>query len=524
MKLRFLGATRTVTGSFFVIETSSKRFAIDCGLFQGVKEVKERNYTEFVVDPQSIDFVILTHAHIDHTGLIPKLCKHGFKGDIYCSHPTNELVKVLLPDSGYIQEMEVERKNRKLLRAGKLLMEPIYTSQDAMNCLPQIKGLYMDEIIELAPEIKVRLRDAGHILGSCIVEIWVEENGKTIKLVFSGDLGNSNQPLVKDPTVIENADYLILESTYGNRLHKGTFNRQEQLESVIKYTMEKGGNLIIPAFAVERTQDLLYDLNTLYQEGRLDPKIDIFIDSPLAIAATKIFADHIEYFDSETRDLIRRGQFSLPNLKFSNTQEESQMLNERKSNTIIISASGMCDAGRIKYHLKYNLWRPESTILFVGYQAFGTLGRRIVDGEKLVQIHGEQIAVKADIRSIEAYSAHADRAGLINWLKHFTSLPKAIFLVHGEPEAQEALSDLIRQDIRIPVYIPDWMDEFDLYPIDNIESKTEVVVDDLSKAMLAEQLYLELRSEMHYMFKKAMDSSNYDAIIDSMKKIKSAID
>lgn len=525
MKISFLGATRTVTGSFFVIDTGNTRFAIDCGMFQGPKEIKERNYKEFVVDPKSIDFLILTHAHIDHIGLIPKLCKYGFSGPIYCSKPTQELASILLPDSGHIQQCEVERKNRKLKRAGKLLIEPIYTVEDALESLKQFRYLQLDEIIELAPPVRVRLRDAGHILGSCIVELWVEEEGKSVKLVFTGDLGNSNQPIVKDPTVIEDADYIVMESTYGNRFHKGIYNRLDQLSQVIKESMAKGGNLIIPAFAVERTQDMLYDLNLLYQQGELDPGIDIYIDSPLAIAATQIFEKHIDYYDHEATQMLANGDhpLRLPNLKFTPSQEESVQLNSVLGNSIIISASGMCDAGRIKHHLKHNLWRPESTVLFIGYQAEGTLGRRIVDGEKLVRIHGEQVAVKADIRSIEAYSAHADQAGLVNWLKHFAVAPKGIFLVHGEEQGQRSLAEHIRKEMRLPVHIPDWMDEFVLTPSERAQPKTELMGDEISKALLAEQMYLELRSKLNDLFKEKWSANNYDELIDKMKKIDAAL-
>lgn len=524
MKLRFFGATRIVTGSFFVVDTGSTRFAVDCGLFQGPRDIKERNYKGFVVDPKSIDFVILTHAHIDHTGLIPKLCKCGFRGPIYCSQPTQELASVLLPDSGHIQETEVERKNRKLKRAGKLLINPIYTMQDALDCLKQFRFLNMDETVELTPGVKIRLRDAGHILGSCIIELWVEEEGKPVKLVFSGDLGNTNQPIIKDPTVIETADYVIMESTYGNRLHKGLHNRLEQLQEVIDYTMKKGGNLIIPAFAVERTQDLLYDLNTLYMEGKLNPGIQVFIDSPLAIAATKIFEKHISYYDNTASRMVANGDhpLKLPDLKFTPSQEESMRLNNIEGQAIIISASGMCDAGRIKHHLKHNLWRPESTILFVGYQAAGTLGRRIVDGEKLVRIHGEQVAVKADIRSIEAYSAHADRAGLLSWLKRFSLPPQGVFLVHGEEEGQRSLADYIRKEMLIPVHVPEWMDEFELTPDERVQSATELMGDDISKAILAEQMYLDLRLKLHNIFKENWAANKYDDLIDHMKKIDSA--
>lgn len=524
VKLKFLGAAKTVTGSFFVLDTGNLCFAVDCGLFQGPKEIKERNYKEFLIDPKSLDFVILTHAHIDHIGLVPKLVKHGFKGPVYCSNVTEELAGVLLPDSGHIQESEVDRKNRKLKRAGKLLLEPIYTTEDATKSLGQFTSLNSDEIIQIAEGIEIRLRDAGHILGSNILEVWIEEDGEKVKLVFTGDLGNSNQPIVKDPTVIESADYVIMESTYGNRYHKGVFRRTEQLKEVIEKTMRKGGNLIIPSFAVERTQDLLYDLSNLYDNGELDENIDIYIDSPLAIAATEIFKRNIEYYDHDSRLQLEQGKhpLHLPNLKFSRSQEESMYLNTVKSNTIIISASGMCDAGRIKHHLKHNLWRPESTILFVGYQAIGTLGRRIVDGEKLVRIHGEQVAVKADIESIEAYSAHADRAGLTSWLKNFVLPPKGVFLVHGEEKSQVSLAEYIRSELNIPVFIPDWLEEFELKPSEKVIPK-QFFGDEMDKAMIAEEMYLDLRLKLHNMFKEHWSKSDFDKIIQELKRLEKNI-
>ena len=524
MKIKFLGATRTVTGSFFVMETQDKRFAVDCGLFQGLKEIREKNYEDFAVEPNSIDFLILTHAHIDHTGLVPKLCKHGFTGQILCSYPTAELCAVLLPDSAYIQETDVERKNRKLIRVGKEPIEPIYTVENAQECLKQFNPLNMDEVINLAPGIEIRLRDSGHILGGCIVELWILEDDRKIKLVFTGDLGNDKQPILRDPNVIENADYLVIESTYGNRIHHDVGNRALQLKEIIDYTMQKGGNLIIPSFAVERTQDLLYDLYALHMDGLLDPGIDVYIDSPLAIAATEIFERHPNHLGEETRDMIDNGNhfLKLPNLKYSRTTEESMQLNLRKGNTIIISASGMCDAGRIKHHLRHNLWRPESTILIVGYQAVGTLGRRLVEGEKLVAIHGEQIAVKADIKIMDAYSAHADKDGILRWLRGFVVMPKAIFIVHGEEDAQLALANEIKAEFNIASFIPNWKDEYELKPTRQV-SKPVGNVADLNKAMQAEELYLNLRIKLNRFFKENWDKSDYDKIIEQLDNINTKI-
>ncbi|MCX5781075.1 MAG: MBL fold metallo-hydrolase [Firmicutes bacterium] len=527
MKIQFLGAAKSVTGSFYVISTNKAKFAIDCGLFQGSRELKERNYGDFPVDPKTIEFLILTHAHIDHSGLTPKLCKMGFSGPIYSSPATAELCAVMLPDSAHIQESEVEMKNRKLSRAGKTLLEPIYSVEDAVECLEQFKPIRYDEVVKLAEGVQIRLRDAGHILGSSVVEIWLEEDGQKQKIVFSGDLGQGNQPIINDPTVIESADYVLLESTYGDRFHKGHGNRSEQLKKVIDDTMKRGGNLIIPSFAVERTQDLLYDLSTLRTEGKLDPNIDVYIDSPLAIAATEIFKKNIEYYDPEMVKRCTAGNnpFLLPNLKYSRTKEESIELNNLKGGAIIISASGMCDAGRIKYHLKYNLWRPESTVLFVGYQAVGTLGRRIMDGEKMVTIHGDQLVVKADIQTIEAYSAHADQIGLLAWLKSFKEKPKTVFLVHGEEKAQPVLADLIRKDLNIPVVIPNWLDEIELVPlaIAKAEEMAQVIpeykVVELDKALAAEALYLKLRSRLNSLFQERYDKAQYDELIEKLKKL-----
>jgi len=525
MKISFHGAARTVTGSFFVLETGTTRFAVDCGLFQGRNEIKERNYQPFRINPADLDFMILTHAHIDHSGLIPKLCAHGFKGSIYCTFATADLASILLPDSAHIQEMEIERKNRKLTRAGQPLLTPIYTVEDAEKCLKQFKPFGYDEVIQPAPGVEMRLRDAGHILGSAILELWVTEPSGKTKLVFSGDLGNSRQRIIKDPTCIESADYLILESTYGDRLHQINANRMDQLMEVIEFTRKKGGNLVIPAFAVERTQDLIYDLNLLYKQGKLPAGQQVYIDSPLAIAATEIFKRSSEFYDNETRQLLMEGNdpFLLPNLHFSRTREDSISLNESGSGKIIISASGMCDAGRIKHHLKHNLWRPDSTILFVGYQAAGTLGRRLLDGEKLVTIHGEQVAVKADIMHIDGYSAHADQGGIMAWLKRFTVLPRNIFLVHGEEQSLTALRDLIQRELVTPVTIPNWLDEIDLQNLPGKRAseatlEAAATVASRSQAMKAEEAYLQFRLDVNRFFQSHWDAGQYDRLLEKLSE------
>lgn len=446
LTLSFLGASRIVTGSCYLLETDSHKVLVDCGMFQGSKKEKEFNYGDFPFNPAEIDFLILTHAHIDHSGLIPKLYNQGFKGNVFSTKATAELAAIMLPDSGHIQEMEVERKNRKLARAGKALLSPIYTAADAFNCLKFFQGINYEDTVAISPDIKIRFKDAGHILGSSLVEIWVTVNNEQLKIVFSGDIGNWNQPIINDPSTIDQADYVIMESTYGNRLHENHENKLDKLVGIIKDTMGKGGNLVIPAFAIERTQDLLYDLNKLL-EKQVISNLKIAIDSPLAIEATQIFCRSSEYYDPEARAIQAQSgncPFAIPGLYFARTSEESIALNKVKG-TIIISASGMCDAGRIKHHLKHNLWREESTVLFVGYQAKGTLGRRILDGEKTVTIHGEEIAVKASIQKIESYSAHADQDGLLKWIASYQEKPRCLFLTHGEEESSLVLESKINQ-------------------------------------------------------------------------------
>lgn len=526
VKISFLGAARTVTGSMFLVETAHSRFVVDCGLFQGSKALKERNYQDFVVDPGSVDFMVLTHAHIDHSGLIPKFCLHGFKGPIYCHHATAELCAVMLPDSGYIQESEVERKNRKLDRAGKPLLEPIYTAQDALDSLKQFEPLDYGVDIALGADVRLRLQDAGHILGSAIAELWIAEAGTETKIVFSGDIGQGSQPIIKDPSIIDGADYVVLESTYGDRFHDEIKPRTEQLQQIIVETMKKGGNLIVPAFAVERTQDILYDLNILASTERLDPGIDIYIDSPLAIAATEIFRRNVEYYDEETKGFVAQGQHPLEmrQLKYSHTQEESVLLNQRKGGAIIISASGMCDAGRIKHHLKHNLWRPESTIMFVGYQAEGTLGRRLLEGAEQVTIHGEEVAVKADIRRIEAFSAHGDQGDLLDWIVQMERPPRQVILVHGEEQAQAALAEVITARTGIPVIIPEWLDEMTLEAAVAGEMQTTAAFAEqrsaLEHSVMAEEAYMSLRSDLHRLYDHASRSGNYGSLLGVIEKVR----
>lgn len=495
MKIIFFGAAETVTGSCYMIDTGTTKFLVDCGLFQGSKNIKERNYGNFPFNPTEIDFLILTHAHIDHCGLIPKLYKHGFKGPVIATTATVELCTAVLPDSGFIQQMEVERKNRKYQRSGLPLLEPIYTAEDAQKCLQYFQGVNYDEFWNIKPGITVRFKDAGHILGSAIVELWLESDVGTTKLVFSGDLGNFGRSMANDPAAIDHANYLIIESTYGDRHHQITGNRREELARIIHDTFERGGNVIIPAFAIERTQDLLYNLHLLINENKIQGK-DIYIDSPLAITATEIFCRNRHLFDEEFAELRRAKQGTcplyLPGLRFSRTAEESMALNKIQGRAIIISASGMADAGRIKHHLKHNLWRPESTIIFIGYQAPGTLGRRLIDGEKLVKIHGEQIKVQAQIVNLEGFSAHADQAGILHWIRNFKKIPKKIFVTHGEPQSATVLARLLAQEFKTEAVVPKYLEQYDLVPEKWVEPEIEAAITKETLHRMAQNIYEQL--------------------------------
>jgi len=459
MKLTFLGAAKIVTGSSYLLEVGTQKILIDCGMFQGSKTITAFNRRDFLYDPTAIDCVLLTHAHIDHSGLLPKLCKDGFKGPIYATRVTNQLCGIMLPDSAHIQGFDAEIANRKGKRAGKKPVEPLYTIEDAYASLEHFSPIEYDTELNLPPNVTVRFRDAGHILGSAMLEVMVTEEGKTTKLVFSGDLGQPNQPIIKDPTFIDEADYIIVESTYGNRLHE-VYDKEEHLATIINAAIARGGNIIIPSFAVGRTQTMLYYLHNLLKAGKI-PDIPVIIDSPLAISATDIFLHNTQDFDSEATEMLQNKKDNpllMPQLKFTKTADESKALNSLNEPVIIISASGMADAGRILHHLKHNLWRPESSILFIGYQAQGSLGRRLVEGAKKVKIMGEEVSVKAAIYSLDGFSAHADQKQLLTWLSYYKRKPYNIFLVHGEPEASEPFAKLIKERLDVSAYIPNYGD------------------------------------------------------------------
>lgn len=473
MKITFLGATKTVTGSNFLVEAAGKKFLVDCGMWQGNTKLEEQNREEFEFNPTEIDFMLLTHAHIDHSGRIPKLYNEGFRNKIYAHKATCDLCALMLPDSGHIQEMENQWKNKKRLRKGQEELEPLYTAEEAARCLEIFEPIQYDEIIEITPEIHVRYNDAGHMLGSSIIELWVKEDGKETKTVFTGDLGNNDIPLLNEPTMIESADYLIMESTYGSRLHLRNDEKAELFLNIVAETLDNGGTVVIPSFAVGRTQEILYEINKLKETKDDDEfkrkcrtlmKANVFVDSPLAISATEVFRENTNLFEPEVQEEIMNGDNPLefPGLEFTRTADESKALNESQKPSIIISASGMCEVGRIKHHLKHNIWNPKSTILFVGYQAPGTLGYNIVNGEKTVKIFGEEFAVNARIEYIEGYSGHADQEGLMNFVYSFIDKPKHVFLVHGEKDSQDVLREKIENEAGISVTIPEFGETYEI--------------------------------------------------------------
>ena len=459
MQLTFLGAAGEVTGSCYLIETGSLRFLVDCGMFQGGRGADTKNRTAFTFDPATIDFVLLTHAHIDHSGLLPRLYVWGFKGPVYTTSATCDLLQVMLKDSAHIQEKETEwrnKKRRKKSTKSTALQEyaPLYTVAQAEQFLNQLTAVKYDSDITPHPSVRCVFRDAGHILGSAIIELWLTDTSTTKtttkKIVFSGDLGQPGHPIVRDPTPIRHADVLLVESTYGNRLHRNMRETLDELVYAINNTLiEKNGNVIIPAFTVGRTQDLLFLLIDLYRAGRLG-EMDIYVDSPMAVAATDITMKHISVFDAEALDALQwmNGDGNKPRIHFTQSIEESMHLNTIRRGAIIISASGMCDAGRIKHHLKYNLGCAECSIVITGFQAAGTLGRRLVDGARRVKIFGEEIAVKAEIFTIGGLSAHADQAALLNWLRHFAQPPEKTFIVHGERTSATALQSAVHEQLQ----------------------------------------------------------------------------
>lgn len=535
MKITFLGAAKTVTGSNFLVETEESKFLVDCGMFQGKAEDEFDNQAPFDFKIEEIDFMLLTHAHIDHSGRIPKLYKEGFRNPIYAHKATCDLCSLMLPDSGHIQEMETEWKNRKRMRRGDKALFPMYTAEEAAKSLELFVPVGYDKVIEITPNIHVRFNDAGHMLGSSIIEIWINEDGEKTKIVFTGDIGNNDIPLLSEPTMIASADYLVMESTYGNRLHVRNDEKAELFLKIVSETLDRGGNVIIPSFAVGRTQEILYELNKL-KETKNDAEFlreyktlmnaPVYVDSPLAISATEVFKENVDLFEDKIKEEIKNGDHPLefPGLHFTITPEESMSLNENPVPSIIISASGMCDVGRIKHHLKHNLWNPKNTILFVGYQAPGTLGYSIVNGAKKVKIFGEDIAINAQIEYIEGYSGHADQEWLMNFIYSFNQQkPKHIFLVHGDEESEETLKEKITSEAKIPVTIPNFGDSYLVQEMPELVSTIEVNKSISIRNEIMEKLKV-LQLEINDM-KKAVqeDLENQELKDEDMYRIKEKI-
>ena len=468
MKIKFCGASTGVTGSCHLLTSGEHKILLDCGQFQGGKAQDALNYERFPFESSEIECVVLSHAHIDHCGRLPLLTKRGFEGKIYCTDATADLLSIMLKDSAYIHEKETEWKNRKAERAGRNQVEPLYTIEDAEKALSLVSPILYDQQIEINPNMKIVFNDAGHILGSAITELWVTEDDKESKIVFSGDLGMEGSPILRDPTYIKKADYVIMETTYGNRIHKELGSGVEKLIEIILNTTRRGGNVVIPSFAVGRTQELIYELNRFYDSNNefrkeLD-KIFVYVDSPMATTATEIFRRNAQVFDEETREYILKGDNPLEfkNLKFTRSSKESQDLNFNKEPKVIISASGMCEAGRIRHHLKHNLWNPKNSIVFVGYQGQGTLGRSLIEGIKMVTLFGEEIQVNAEIHNLEGFSGHADQNGLFAWLAHFQQKPKEIFLVHGEEDSKKDFAKLVNEKLSYEPVVVMGNSEFDL--------------------------------------------------------------
>ncbi len=442
MLLSFCGAAGTVTGSCYWMQTERCQFLVDCGMFQGSKTLKELNYGAFPFDPAEIDFVLLTHAHIDHSGLIPKLVKQGFKGTIFATEGTFDLLNYMLPDSAYIQEMEVERLNRRNVQRGKPAVEPMYSRDDVDMALKAFSNVAYETWREVGEGVRARFWNAGHILGAASIEVEIatgQRDRRVCRLLFSGDIGPEHKLFHPDPEAPNNFDYVCCESTYGgrSRIDASPEKRRSILVHEVKAALKRGGNLLIPVFAVERTQELLLDLSVLFDRGEL-PKVPVFLDSPLAIKATKVFEKNADQLEDTAKvpDLFRR-----PNIRFTESVEESKMIGRFAGGAIIMAGSGMCDAGRIRHHLKQNLWRGDATVLLVGYQAPGTLGSLLSQGVPAVKIQGEDLRVNATIRQIDVYSGHADGDQLLQWLQERLPVKAAIFLTHGEEEALEALRE-----------------------------------------------------------------------------------
>lgn len=521
MQISFYGAANCVTGSNFLITTKTCKFLVDCGMFQGSKSLKENNYKNFPYDPAEIDFVLVTHAHIDHSGLIPKLVKHGFDGPIYSTAATLDLLKYLLPDSAYIQQFEVAQKNRRNKRKGLEPIEAIYDENDASKAISLFKTIERYEAFEPAKGCEIVFHNAGHVLGSSFIEINLIHDNQKKRIIFSGDLGQDDRPIVNDADQFDKTDYLVIESTYGNRNRSGN-NRQHRLDSlkeVLEAGIKRGGKILIPAFALERTQELMHDILELKSHGHLS-SLKVVVDSPLATNITKVFMKYPCSYDDEAAELKDKmgALFNHPDFRFTNSVEESIALNKQKG-IAVLSASGMCDAGRIKHHLKHGLWNPQNTVIFVGYQAEGTLGRVLQQGAKKVRIHGEEISVGAAIEEISGYSGHADQNGLFSWLSSVESLSGKVFIVHGEPAATKELAKLMKEKRNFEAIIPELNDSYDLLSDKPLtEEKHQAHASEKDSYNLYAKLMLEISNFMRKEVPEEHKQSKLNQLIDKVKE------
>ncbi|MDP2920586.1 MAG: MBL fold metallo-hydrolase [Dehalococcoidia bacterium] len=465
IKLTFFGATKSVTGSRFLIEANGLKFLVDCGLYQE-RDLRVRNWERFPIPPGHIDAILLTHAHIDHCGFIPRFVKQGFSNRIYCTEATADITRIMLLDSARLQEQDADQKKKRHARErrrGPYPEIPLYTEADAVSCFPLFEPVPYRKTVELGEGVSLTLYDAGHVLGSAMIEVRVRQKNEERILLFSGDIGRTERPILRDPTRFEVADYVLTESTYADRVLPDPDHMLEDFIGVIKGTLEAGGNIVIPSFALERAQDILYYLSKARDAGLLPP-VQVYLDSPMAVSITEIFEKHVNLFDEEMKRLIRqrKSPFDFPGLRFVSDAEESQKISRSDAPAIIIAGSGMCTGGRIKYHLAANITRPESTILFVGYQAEGTLGRVITDGAGVVRILGEQYPVKAQVVQMSGFSSHADGVQLHRWLFNLKNPPRHLFVVHGEEHAANHLAETVRNEKGWQVTVPDYLQEFEL--------------------------------------------------------------
>ncbi|MGR8980580.1 MAG: MBL fold metallo-hydrolase RNA specificity domain-containing protein [Gammaproteobacteria bacterium] len=451
MQIEFLGATREVTGSCFLLRVGEHRLLVECGLIQGSSQHERHNRDPFLFEPKDIDAVVLTHAHLDHSGRLPLLIKRGYTGQIYTHTATVDLCAIMLEDAGYLNEKEVQWENKKRERKGLELIEPLYTRQEAREAHKNFRSLDFGEPEEILPGITLTLRDAGHILGSAIAELDLTEGDRSRKVVFSGDLGHRGAPILRDPESVKQADLVIMESTYGDRLHRSWDKTWEEMGEIISNARSGKGNILIPAFAVGRTQELLYVFNRYFDEWGIGDW-EVFLDSPMAIEATEVYSNHAKIYDKRAKEMYEKSgdPFILPNLHRSQRSDDSMKINQIRAGAIVIAGSGMCTGGRIKHHFKHNIWRKDAHVLIVGFQARGTLGRALVDGAEHIRLWGETMQVKAQVHTIGGLSAHADQQGLVEWYNHFENRPRVV-LVHGEPEAMDVLAQRLKSECRADV-------------------------------------------------------------------------